>query len=100
MSYEQIASINQSNANTFLDAVTTVSSASQGTFGFLLLLAVFIGYYFLFSKEQTINDLLASSFVTSIVATLLLAIQVVTWPIYIGCITLMIVIFVLKFWLN
>jgi hypothetical protein len=99
MAYDIINTINASNTKTLADTFSVVSVASEGWFGGLILSIVFLGYLLLFSKEQKIDDLLASSFVTVIIGSLLFFANIVTWPILIAFITLFLLIFVLKWWL-
>lgn len=98
MTYD-LSNFNATNSNTLLDLTTRVSSHTP-IFGLLLLIAIFLGYYMLFSKEQNINDLLASSFITSIVATLMMFANIITWPIYIACLFIFIAIFIMKWYMT
>lgn len=100
MAYQAITDMNQTNANTLLDVFNAVATGSNNIFGALILITIFLGYYFLFSKEQTIQDLLASSFITMIVASLFLFIDLITWPIYAAGLSLMLVIFMLTWWMS
>lgn len=96
MSYD-LSSLNATNTTTILDVFTSVNTNSGNVFANLLLLAVFFGYYFYFKKEDTITDLLASSFLTNIVATLFLFIGWLTWPVYVIGIFAMILFLIVYF---
>lgn len=96
--YPIVESMNQSNARSLSDVFVAVNTSSGEMFGLLLLVTIFMGYYFLFSKEQKIDDLLASSFVTMVVATIFLFMNVIAWQIWIGGWAILIVIFVVKWW--
>jgi hypothetical protein len=95
-----LSSINATNSNTLLDVFTIVNSQSGNVFGTLLLLSIFLGYYMLFSKEQKIDDLLTSSFITNVVATLLMFAGIITWQIYIGSLFVFIGTFILKWYMT
>lgn len=82
MTNYNLDSLNASSTTTILDVFTSVNVNTGYAFSVFLLLTVFFGYYFLFKKEDTITDLLASAFLTNVVSTLFLFIGWLTFPMY------------------
>jgi asparagine N-glycosylation enzyme membrane subunit Stt3 len=99
MSYD-LTIVNQTSARTFLDSIVIVNNASGQVFGTLLLITIMLGYYFLFSKEQKIDDFLTSSFITSVIATLMMFASIITWQIYIAFLFIFIATFILKWYMT
>lgn len=90
-------SLNATTTTSILSLFDNISTNSSYVFGTIILITIFFGFYFLFKKEETINDILASSFLTSIVGTLLLFIGWVQWPVYIVCLFILFGTFILRF---
>ena len=99
MSYD-LTIINQTATRTLLDGIVLVNNASGQIFGTLILITIGLGYFFLFSKEQKIDDLLVSSFITTIIGTVFMIADIITWPVYVGFFTIFIATFLLKWYMN
>jgi len=100
MSYPAISAINTTSARTFLDGIVIINNASGQVFGILLLISVMFGYFFLFSKEQKIDDFLTSSFITSIIGTLMMFASIITFQILVGFLFIFIATFILKWYMS
>jgi hypothetical protein len=92
--------VNATNTNNILDAFIVVNNNSDGILGILILIAIFIGYLFMFGKEQKLNDILASSFLTSIAAILMLLIGLISWQATITIIMILFIVFIIKWWID
>lgn len=67
------------SSTNLLEVVQDVNTASGNLYGTLILLAVWIGAYLVFKKEDGLQDFIVSSFIASVVAVMLVLIGLLTW---------------------
>lgn len=92
--------LNGTNGTNLLLATQGINQASDYVFGTFLAIAIYMGMYFLFKKEETIREMLISGFVSSIIAVLLILANLITWQIFIALLFLFFVTFLLNFFTN
>jgi len=97
MTNYDLSGLNASSTTTILNLFDSVNAGTNYAFGTILLIAVFIGYYVMFKKEEKMIDLMTSTFITTIIATLFLFIGWITWTIYIVMLMLFVTFFILYF---
>ena len=95
-----LTAFNQTNTNTILDAINILNTNTNNAFGLLILVSVFFGYYFLFSKEQKLIDLVTSSFLTLIISLLMLFLGMIGFGIVFALIVLFLGLTLLYYWVN
>ena len=98
MSYD-LSFVNGTNVTNMFQATIKVNEASNYLFGTLLMIAIFVGVYFAFKKEETIREWVISGFVSSIIGMLLILMNLVTWQILIGIIFIFFITFLLNFFM-
>lgn len=69
------------NSTNILHLAQGVNTASDGWYAVLFLFVLWIGLYATFKKEDTVTELVISSFVTAVVAILFFLIGLLTWQI-------------------
>lgn len=98
MNYD-LSLFNSTNTTNLLQLAQGVNTASNGWFGVLFLLVIFISSYMVFKKEDAIEDFMVSGFITSIISVLLLFAGIVTWYVTIVPIVLFLAAFALYFFI-
>jgi hypothetical protein len=78
-------------SNTFYDMILKVNTASKGIVSYMLIIGLFL---FVFTKtldRGTTEAFIAASFAISIVAALMMFIELTTWPVVVMCVLLLLV---------
>lgn len=68
-----------SNATSIYDFFSNVNTSSEGSFGVIIIFAVFLIIYGISKNYDTITALITSTFSTSIIASLMFFLGVINW---------------------
>lgn len=81
MSYD-LNILNSTNVRDPLQLTLAVNQASNNLLGTMILIVVYLGILLILRKEEAYISYIAASFITAIIATLMMAIEMTTWYIF------------------
>lgn len=90
---------NTTNITNYLVLTQRINEASDHLLGTLIFITIFIGVYFIYKKEDSLKDLMVSSFISIIFGVLLISMNLITFQIFIGVVFMFILFFIILFYI-